>query len=87
MDNDIVAGMCDLLQQSEHIDIQRFTIKACTYVSMNYDFVNEEAYSGPILCTFMELIDIMEQRNDQYNIIQTIRNILKGCEENKSKFI
>jgi len=83
MDTDVVDGICDLLQQKDHLDIVRFTIKACTYISMNYDFINAPTYSVPIIKEFIRLIDELKQRNDQYNIIYAIKNILKGAKENK----
>lgn len=39
MAKQVVFGICDLLDQKKHQDIIRYTIKACTYISMNYDFI------------------------------------------------
>ena len=35
----------------------------------------------------MALLDYMDQRDDRYNIILTIKNILKGDKENKRYFL
>lgn len=35
----------------------------------------------------MALLDHMEKRDDRYNIIMTIKNILKGDKENKKYFL
>ena len=35
----------------------------------------------------MTLLDKMKNRNDQFNIILTIKNILKGDKTNKSYFL
>ena len=83
MGSDVVMGICDLLQQKENRDIVRFTIKGCTFISMNYDFINAPSYSVPILKEFINLIDHFTCRNDQFNIIYAIKNILKGSKENK----
>ena len=48
-DIQIVKGLCDLLQQTGHMDIVRYTIKACTYISMNYKFIKNSKFSKDIL--------------------------------------
>ena len=49
MAQEVVNGICDLLAQVKHMDIIRHTIKACTYISMNYEFIKESKYSLVIL--------------------------------------
>lgn len=78
MATEVVQGICQLLNQNKHIEIIRYTIKACTYISMNYEFIKESLYSLDILKSMMRLLDKMKNRNDQFNIILTIKNILKG---------
>ena len=82
-----MAGMCELLRQKKHTDIIRYTIKACTYISMNYDFIKQSIFSLDILKAMMTLLDQMTSRDDRYNIILTIKNILKGDKENKRYFL
>jgi hypothetical protein len=53
----IVRGICDLLQQVNHMDIIRYTIKACTYISMNYKFIKNSKFSKDILKQMMRLLD------------------------------
>ena len=48
-DISIVKGICDLLQQVNHLDIIRYAIKACTYISMNYKFIKDSKFSKHIL--------------------------------------
>jgi hypothetical protein len=69
------------------MEIIRHTIKACTYISMNYDFIKESKFSLAILKSMMSLLDSMKDRDDQYNIILTIKNILKGDKVNKLYFL
>lgn len=64
MDTEVVTGICDLLQQMKHHDIIRYTIKACTYISMNYDFIKQSIFSLDILKVMMTLLDQMKSRND-----------------------
>ena len=87
MATEVVIGICELLNQNKHIDIIRYTIKACTYISMNYDFIRDSKFSLDILKSMMTLLDKMKNRNDQFNIILTIKNILKGDKTNKSYFL
>jgi len=83
----IVKGICDLLDQIHHMDIIRYTIKSCTYISMNYKFIKDARFSKDILKQMMKLLDQMTGRNDKYNIILTIKNILKGDKINKEYFL
>ena len=46
---EVVKGICDLLMMKKHTDIIRYTIKACTYISMNYKFINDSKFSLNIL--------------------------------------
>ena len=87
MASEVVFGICDLLKQKKHKDITRYTIKACTYISMNYDFIKQSHLSLDILQAMMELLKTMNQRDDQYYIILTIKNILKGDKLNKKYFL
>jgi len=64
MAQEVVVGICELLRSVKHLDIIRFTIKACTYISMNYDFIKESQYSLVILEAMMRLLDQMKDRND-----------------------
>ena len=84
---EVVNGICDLLRQMKHMDIVRNTIKACTYISMNYEFISASEYSLEILKAFMFLLENMEEQADQTKIILTIKNILKGDKVNKLFFL
>ena len=59
MAQEVVFGICDLLSQTKHLDIIRYTIKACTYISMNYDFIKQSQFSLVILQSMMVLLDTM----------------------------
>jgi hypothetical protein len=39
MKREVILGVTNLLAVYEHRDILSNTIKACTYLTMNYDFV------------------------------------------------
>lgn len=87
MDELVITGICDLLNQKKHIGIIRYTIKACTYISMNYEFIKKSQYSMKILQSMMRLLDTMNTKEDKYNITLTIKNILKGDKENRMYFL
>jgi hypothetical protein len=40
MTSEVVIGICDLLGQKEE-NVIRNTIKACSYISMNYNFIKK----------------------------------------------
>ena len=60
---------------------------------MNYDFIKMKDLSLKILKSMLNLLDEMEidedflGKWDRYNIIVTIKNILKGDKENKMYFL
>ena len=54
---------------------------------MNYKFIKDARFSRNILKQMMKLLDQMTGRNDKYNFILTIRNILKGDKVNKDYFL
>ena len=87
MAHEVVHGICELLRQTKHPDITRYTIKACTFISMNYDFIAQHHFSLDILRAMMKLLDQMTSSRDQYNIILTIKNILNGDKQNKLYFL
>jgi hypothetical protein len=87
MDELVITGICDLLNQKKHMGIIRYTIKACTYISMNYEFIKKSQYSMKILQSMMKLLDTMNTKEDKYNITLTIKNILKGDKENRMYFL
>jgi hypothetical protein len=61
----VVAGLCNLLLiEKQHVGIIRNSIKACTYISMNYDFIKESSLSLKILSAMLSLLDTMEDRDD-----------------------
>lgn len=84
--NDVIKGICKLLSLKKNEDVTRHTIKACTYLSMNFEFISESKHSLPVLHAMMELLDNLSDRHDQFNIILTIKNILKGAKNNKMYF-
>ena len=84
---DVIKGICDLLGQRKHTSIVRHTIQACTYISMNYDFISQKDFSREILSSMMKLLDQLLSKQDLSNIILTIKNILKGAKENRLFFL
>lgn len=58
MSKDVVGGICDLLGQTKHMDIVRYTIKACTFISMNYEFISRSEFSLAILKSLMILLNL-----------------------------
>ena len=60
---------------------------------MNYDFIKMKDLSLKILKSMLNLLEEMETDEDflgkwdRYNIIVTIKNILKGDKENKMYFL
>lgn len=55
MSHEVVIGLNQLLERSEHLDILQNTVKACTYLSMNYEFVSA-SLSLDILKNLMPLL-------------------------------
>ena len=53
---------------------------------MNYEFIKQPDLSLDILKSMMLLLDQMKSRDDKYNIILTIKNILKGDNDNRMYF-
>ena len=82
----VIEGICDLLNQTKEPEIINHTIKACTYISLNYDFIKQSEFSLPILKELLHLLDKVENKQDVYNIILSIKNILKGAKTNKMFF-
>lgn len=64
MVTEVVNGIGQLLNLYKHKDIIRHTIKACTYISMNYEFIKNPSLSVDILKDMLKLLDIMPNRND-----------------------
>lgn len=85
--NEVVQGICDLLNQTKHMDIVRHTIKACSYISMNYEFISDSKFSLEVLKSLMSLLEKSEEAADQFSIIMTIKNMLKGDKVNKLFFL
>lgn len=56
MTPEVVNGIQDLLKQTKHMEIVRHTIKACTNISMNYEFIMSE-YSMVVLKAMMQLLN------------------------------
>jgi hypothetical protein len=53
---------------------------------MNYEFIKSPELSVNILKEMLLLLDSMPSKSDEYNIIMTIKNIVKGHKENKKFF-
>lgn len=83
----VIEGICDLLNQKKNMSIIRYTIKACTYISMNYDFIRQTEFAKKILRSMMELLSKTNTKEDHYNITLTIKNILKGDKANRLFFL
>ena len=60
------------------------TVKACTYLSMNYEFVSTKL-SLDVLKNLLPLLDKFTGV-DKINLIYSISNILKGDNSNKLFF-
>ena len=84
---EVVQGIGQLLNLHKHKDIIRYTIKACTYISMNYEFIKSATLSVDILKEMLLLLESLPDKNDQTNIIMTIKNIIKGDKVNKQFFV
>lgn len=73
----------------ENPDIIRNSVKAVSYLSMNYDFVNQPI-SLDILRNLMPLLDMFhnDPANSKHiaNLIFSISNIVKGDPANKRYF-
>ena len=87
MGGEVVQGIGPLLNLPKHKDIIRYTIKACTYISMNYEFIKSATLSVDILKEMLLLLESLPDKNDQTNIIMTIKNIIKGDKVNKQFFV
>lgn len=83
---EIVQGVNSLLNVNENLDIIKNTVKAVSYLSMNYEFVNQPI-SLQILKRLMPLLDTLcvnqTDDKDMINLIFSISNILKGDLKNK----
>ena len=62
------------------------TIKACTYISLNYNFILQHEFSQPILKELLSLLSKVKGKQETQNIILSIKNILKGAKANKMFF-
>lgn len=79
--HEIVVGVSSLLHVRDNLDIIRNTVKAVSYLSMNYEFVNLPI-SLEILKRLMPLLDTFYEdtadNKNMINLIFSISNILKG---------
>lgn len=79
--HEIVVGVSSLLHVRANLDIIRNTVKAVSYLSMNYEFVNQPI-SLEILKRLMPLLDTFYEdttdNKNMINLIFSISNILKG---------
>lgn len=76
LQHEVILGIKHLLEQIDELDIVKNTVKACTYLSMNYEFVSSKL-SLDVLQNLMPLMYNF-QGNDKMNLIYSISNILKG---------
>jgi len=84
LSQEVILGMTHLLEQVEDHEILRNTVKACTYLSMNYEFVSTYL-SLEILKNLIPFLYVF-QDEDKMNLIFSISNILKGDKQNKQYF-
>ena len=84
LSQEVIIGIGNLLEESDNEDILRNTVKACTYLSMNYKFVSTHL-SLEILKNLMTFMHVFKGE-DRFNLIFSITNILKGDKENKKYF-
>lgn len=86
---EVVLGVAHLLTVTHNTDIISATLKACTYLTMTYEFVSSPL-SLEVLKNLIPLTDIMsgvkECTEDMINLVQTIANLIKGTDENKLHF-
>ena len=54
---------------------------------MNYEFIKSATLSVDILKEMLLLLESLPDKNDQTNIIMTIKNIIKGDKVNKQFFV
>jgi hypothetical protein len=87
---ELVLGVTQLLQVQGHKEILGNTVKACTYLTMDYEFVNRPL-SLDLLMRLVPLIDYfaadinIDSRNI-INLIFSISNIVKGSNANRVYF-
>ncbi|CDW78052.1 UNKNOWN [Stylonychia lemnae] len=84
LSKEVILGITHLLELSDEQDIIKNTVKACTYLSMNYEFVSSKL-SLDVLKNLMPLLTIF-QGDDKLHLIYSISNILKGDNDNKMFF-
>jgi len=85
MSHEVILGINHLLELKGQPDILRNTVKACTYLSMNYEFV-AKSHSLDVLKNLMTLMDDFDG-NDKVNLTFIFANILKGTREKKEYFL
>jgi len=82
---EVVNGVNHLLEQQEEVEIIKNTVRSCTYLSMNYQFISTQL-SLEVLRNLMHLLPLF-QGTDRVNLFFSISNILKGLKQSKELFI
>lgn len=57
---EVVSGICVLLKEVNYQEIIRNSIRACTYISMNYEFIRRSELSLDVLVSMMKLLGMVE---------------------------
>ena len=80
---EVVEGVAYLLTILHNSDIISSTLKACTYLTMTYEFVSSPL-SLAVLRNLMPLLDFLYKPNecsqDIINLVQSIANLVKGTD-------
>ena len=87
---EIIVGVTHLLKITWNSDIIKDTVRAVTYLSMNYVFVNSQI-SIEVLKRLMPLLTVLQESGEaklstSVNLIFSIANIVKGDSQNKKYF-
>lgn len=87
-----------LLRQTKNETILKYTVKACTYISLNFEFLNSDM-SLLVLQALTPLLDLLSYQengnarddvvltSDKDNCVFAVSNLLKGRTQNSIYFI
>lgn len=87
--DEVVLGVAHLLTKTHNTEIISPTLRACTFLTMTYEFV-----AGPLsLCILRNLIPLMEILDnpsectkDIINLVDSVSNLVNGSDLNKLHF-
>jgi hypothetical protein len=81
---EIILGICHLLEHKDELEMLGHTVLACSHVAMNYEFCSSPL-STQVMNNLVPLIPIFKGK-DLYVLLVTISKIMQGRDENRNVF-